>query len=97
MTTRRMSAILFALMLVAVACSTDGGGDSGYGEEIREAYLQACETERSPEFCACTLDEIESKILEEDFIRFAIEATEEPPEEYIEVALACLSAADLGE
>ncbi len=92
---RRVVAIVFAFALIAVACGDDDGGD-GFGSEIRDSYLEGCETEQNAEFCECTLNEIEKRFSEVEFIRFAIEATEEPPEEFIEVAFACLGEADLG-
>jgi hypothetical protein len=87
---RKLLAIVFAFGLIAVACGDDDGG-GGYSAEIRDAYLEGCEAE-APEgnFCRCTLDEIEKKFSQEEFIRFAIEATEDPPEEFIEIAFACL-------
>lgn len=92
---RKALAILFAFALVAVACGDDDGGD-GFSAEIRSSYLAGCEGEQNAAFCECTIDEIEDRFSEEEFIRFAIEATEEPPEEFIAIAFACLSEADLG-
>lgn len=87
---RKLIAIVFAFALIAVACGDDDGG-SGYSSEIRDAYLAGCEAEApDSDFCECTINEIEKKFSEEEFIRFAIEATEEPPEEFIEIAFACL-------
>jgi hypothetical protein len=90
MRTRRFIALFFASALVFVAC---GGG---FSSEIRDSYLAGCEAE-SPggNFCECTFDEIEKRFSEEEFIRFAIESAEEPPEEFIEVAFACLGELDL--
>lgn len=95
MKTRKLIAILFSFALIAVACGDDDGG-GGFSPEIRDAYLEGCETEQNSDFCECTMDEIEERFSEEDFIRFAIEATEEPPEEFLEIAFACLGEADLG-
>ncbi len=87
---RKLVAIVFAFALIAVACGDDDGGGR-YSSEIRDAYLQGCEAEApDSDFCECTINEIEKKFSEEEFIRFAIEATEEPPEEFIEIAFACL-------
>ena len=87
---RKLLAIVFAVALVAVACGDDDSGGS-YSSEIRDAYLEGCESEApTGNFCECTINEIEKKFSEEEFIRFAIEATEEPPEEFIEIAFACL-------
>jgi hypothetical protein len=93
---RKAIAIIFAFALIAVACGDDDGGGGGFGSEIRDSYLEGCETAQNSEFCECTIDEIEKRFSEEEFIRFAIEATEEPPEEFIEIAFACLGEADLG-
>jgi len=91
---RQAVAIVFAFALIAVACGDDD--DGGFSSEIRDGYLEGCETAQNAEFCECTFDEIEKRFSEADFIRFAIEATEEPPEEFIEIAFACLGEADLG-
>ena len=92
---RRAVAIVFAFALIAVACGDDDNG-GGFGSEIRDSYLEGCETQQNTEFCECTINEIEKRFSEAEFIRFAIEATEEPPEEFIQVAFACLGEADLG-
>ena len=92
---RRAVAIVFAFALIAVACGDDDNG-GGFSSEIRDGYLEGCGTEQNAEFCECTINEIEKRFSEAEFIRFAIEATEEPPEEFIEVAFACLGEADLG-
>lgn len=87
---RKLIAVVFAFALIAVACGDDDGGGS-FSSEIRDAYLQGCEAEApAGGFCECTLNEIEKSFSEEEFIRFAIEATEEPPEEFLEIAFACL-------
>ena len=83
--------------LLAVACGDDDGdGTGGFSSQIRDSYLDGCQGEQNAAFCECTFDEIEKRFSEEEFIRFAIEDTEEPPEEFIEIAFACLSEADLG-
>lgn len=92
---RRLIALVFAFALVVAACGDDDGG-GGFSSEIRSSYLEGCETSQNAAFCECTIDEIENRFSEEEFIRFAIDATEEPPEEFIEIAFACLGEADLG-
>ena len=90
MTIRRILALVFALALVVTACGDDDSDSSGrYSDAIRTSYLQGCEAE-SPggNFCECT---------EAEFIAFAIEATEEPPEEFLAVAFACLGELDIDE
>ena len=89
---RKLTAVVFAFALIAVACGGDGDGDGGrYSSEIRDAYLEGCESEApTGTFCECTISEIEKKFSEEEFIRFAIDNTEEAPEEFIEIAFACL-------
>jgi hypothetical protein len=95
---RKMLAILFAVALIATACGDDdSGGGNGFSSDIVDGYMQGCTTEQSVAFCQCTLDEIEKRFTEEEFIAFAIEATEAPPDEFIEIAFACLGEADLGE
>jgi hypothetical protein len=90
---RKALAIVFAFALIAVACGDD---DGGFSSQIRDSYLDGCQGEQNAAFCECTFDEIEKRFSEEEFIRFAIEATEEVPDEFIEIAFACLSEADLG-
>ena len=94
MKARKLIALVFAFALIAAACGDDGGGR--FSSEIRDSYLEGCETEQNTAFCECTITEIEKRFSEEEFIRFAIEATGEAPEEFIEIAFACLGEADLG-
>lgn len=99
MTIRRILALVFALALVVTACGDDDSDTSGrYSDAIRSSYLAGCEAE-SPggNFCECTLEEIEKTFTEAEFIAFAIEATEEPPEEFLAVAFACLGELDIDE
>lgn len=94
---RKALAIVLTFALVAVACGDDDGGNTGgFSSQIRDSYLDGCQGEQNAAFCECTFDEIEKRFSEEEFIRFAIEATEEAPEEFIEIAFACLSEADFG-
>ena len=94
---RKVIAIVFAFALIAAACGDDDGGGGRFSSEIRDSYLAGCEAE-SPggNFCECTMQEIEKRFSEEEFIAFAIEATEDAPEEFIEIAFACLDELDLG-
>lgn len=95
---RKALALVFALALVLGACGDDDDGGNGqYSAEVRNSYLEGCESQQSAEFCECTLTEIEGRFTEDEFIAFAIEATEEPPEEFVEIAFACLGEADLGD
>lgn len=97
MTIRKVIALVFAFALVAAACGDDDGGSSGqFSSAIRDSYLEGCQGEQNEAFCECTITEIEKQFSEEEFIRFAIEATEEPPQEFIDIAFACLGEADLG-
>lgn len=95
MVVRKVFAALFAFALLAAACGDDDGG-GGYSQEIRDGYLEGCTGQQNQEFCECTLNELEKQFSEEEFIKFAIEATEEPPDAFIEIAFACLDSADLG-
>ena len=45
---------------------------------------------------ACTLNELEDRYTQEEFFRFAIEASDEPPQDLIEISLACIGEADIG-
>ncbi len=76
----------------------DLGAPTGepYSPEIRDAYLEGCGGSQNAAFCECTLTELEKRFTQEEFIAFAIEASEEPPEEFVEITLACLSEVDVG-
>ena len=93
---RRLVVALLSLAMLATACGDDDSG-GGFSNATRNAYLQGCEVEGNEAFCECTIDEFEERFTEDEFIAFAIEASEEPPEEFVEVVLACLSEADFGE
>jgi hypothetical protein len=95
---RTTVAALLSLALIVAGCGDDdsGTGGDGYSSEVRELYLEGCMTEQNRGFCECTLDELETRFSETEFMAFAIEASEEPPEEFVEIAFACLSEADLG-
>lgn len=97
MKARFVAAVVMALALVAGACGDDDGGD-GFSPEIRNQYLQGCMTSQNQAFCDCTLDELEKRFTQEEFVRFAIEANETPPDPQIftEVALACIAEANPG-
>lgn len=102
--------ILIAMTMLATACSDDSpatetigfGSESGsgsgaqYSTFIRNSYLEGCGIEQNSSFCECTLAELERIFSEEEFIRFAIESTEEMPEEALEVAFACIDEMELG-
>lgn len=94
MRTRKVIAAVFAFALLAVACGDDG--DRRFSSGIRDSYLEGCQEAQSAEFCECTIQEIEELFSEAEFIQFAIEQTEEPPTEFIEVAIACIGEADIG-
>lgn len=93
----RLRGLLLALLAVIAlaACGDDDGTGQRYSEEIRNAYLEGCGGAQNADFCECTLTELEERFTQEEFIAFAIEATEEPPEEFVDITLACLSEVDL--
>lgn len=90
----------FVVTLVAVlalgACGDDDGTGDRYSDEIRNAYLEGCTGSQNAAFCECTLTELEKRFTQEEFIAFAIEASEEPPDEFVDITLACLSEVDFG-
>lgn len=94
----RLRTLLVALLAVAAmaACGDDDGTGDRYSDEIRNAYLEGCTGSQNQAFCECTLTELEKRFTQEEFIAFAIEASEEPPEEFVDITLACLSEVDLG-
>jgi len=101
--------ILIAMAMLVTACSDDSpatetigfGSESGsgsgaqYSTFIRDSYLEGCGTEQNRSFCECTLTELERIFSEEEFIRFAIESTEEMPDEALEIAFACIDEIDI--
>ncbi len=92
-------AVAIAVLLVGAlgACGDDDAvSGGGFSATTRSRYMEGCTASQTEEFCACTLNELEERFTEEEFIRFAIEATEEPPQELIEVSITCISEADLG-
>lgn len=93
----RVVAIVVLVVSMLGACGDDDTSPgSGFSATTRSRYMEGCTGAQTEEFCACTLDELEERFTEEEFMRFAIEATEEPPQELIEVSIACIAEADLG-
>lgn len=94
----RLRTALIALVTVATiaaACGDDDTND-GYSESTRDAYMEGCTDQQSVAFCECTLNELEERYTEEEFFRFAIEASDAPPQDLVEISLACIAEADLG-
>lgn len=97
-------AILVVIALVAAACgdddspaipfgsssTTSGAAGERYSDAIRESYLEGCMEDGNRAFCECTLTELEGMFTETEFIRFAIQTTEEMPPEALEIAFTCL-------
>ena len=94
----RLRTLLVTLLAVSAlaACGDDDGTGDHYSDEIRNAYLEGCTGSQNEAFCECTLTELEKRFTQEEFIAFAIEASEEPPDEFVDITLACLSEVDLG-
>jgi hypothetical protein len=94
----RLGTLPVALLAVVVlaACGDDDGTGDRYSDEIRNAYLEGCTTSQNQAFCECTLTELEKRFTQDEFIAFAIEASEEPPDDFVDITLACLSEVDLG-
>jgi len=97
MTTRKLIALVFAFALVLAACGDDDGGGNGFSDSFRQEFMSSCEAD-SPggEYCSCFLDQLEQNFTEAELIKFAIEGTEEPPDEFFDMALACIGEVDLG-
>jgi hypothetical protein len=91
----RVLALAVAMALAITACGDDdgSGGDDGFSDEVRSAYMEGCLQDGNQAFCDCTLDEFESRFSEDEFEAIALnfDATAEPPEEFFEVITACLS------
>ena len=91
---RRVWAIAVVAVVALAACGGNATGQQ-YSPEIRNAYLEGCGGSQNSEFCECTLTELEKRFTQEEFIAFAIEASEEPPDEFVDITLACLSEVDV--
>lgn len=93
---KRATAIAVLVVAALGACGDDDTSTSaGFSATTRSRYMEGCTSSQTEEFCACTLSELEERFTEEEFMRFAIEATEEAPQDLIEVSIACISEADL--
>jgi hypothetical protein len=93
---RTLLLTLVAVLALAACGDDDNPTGTRYSAEIRDAYLEGCTSSQNEAFCECTLTELEKRFTQEEFIAFAIEASEEPPEEFVDITLACLSEVDLG-
>lgn len=91
---RRVWAMAVIAVVALAACGDDDAGQQ-YSPEIRNAYLEGCTGSQNEAFCECTLTELEKRFTQEEFIAFAIEASEEPPDEFVDITLACLSEVDV--
>lgn len=98
MKVRTLLVAVVSVAMLVTACGDDDGGDAGFSTEVRNQYLQGCMTGQNQAFCECTLDELEKRFTQDEFVRFAIEASETPPDPQIftEVALACIAEANPG-
>jgi hypothetical protein len=94
----RLRIALVALLAVATIAAACGDDDDtgGYSDAIRDSYMQGCTGSQNEAFCECTLNELEKRYTQEEFIRFAIEASETPPDDLVDISLACIGEADLG-
>lgn len=93
----RVAAVVALVVAALGACGDDDTSPgNGFSATTRSRYMEGCTGAQTEDFCACTLDELEERFTEEEFMRFAIEATEEQPPELIEVSIACIAEADPG-
>ena len=95
MSLRTACVALITVALISAACGDDNT-NNGYSADIRNAYMEGCTGSQSEAFCACTLNELEDRYTQEEFFRFAIEASDEPPQDLIEISLDCIGEADIG-
>jgi hypothetical protein len=96
MRTKTLIVICLVAALSFAACGD--GGDGGFSEEARRAYLDGCLADGDAGFCDCTLAEFEKLYTEEEFEQLAatFAASDEPPEEFVEVLVACFSEIEGG-
>ena len=92
----RMRLMVILAVAVLGACGGTDTTSTGFSATTRSRYMEGCTSSQSEAFCQCTLDELENRFTEAEFMRFAIDASEEPPDALIEVSLACLAEAELG-
>lgn len=92
----RMRLMVILAVAVLGACGGNDTTSTGFSATTRSRYMEGCTSSQSEAFCQCTLNELENRFTEEEFMRFAIDASEQPPDELIEVSLACLADAELG-
>jgi len=95
MNKRAMAVAVLVVAMLGACGDDDTSSATGFSATTRSRYMEGCTTSQTEEFCACTLNELEERFTEEEFLRFAIEATEEPPQELIEVSITCIAEADL--
>lgn len=90
MTIRRLVAAAIVTALVAAGCGDDG--DTRYDPEVRRLFLEGCTQEGDPDFCECSLSELEKRYTQEEFVRHSIDAADgfDTPIDFVEVTLACL-------
>jgi len=92
---RTVLVAVLAMAMLAAACGDDDG-TGGYSDGVRDSYMRGCTGSQSEAFCECTLNELEKRFTEEELIAFAIEASEQPPDDFVDVARACIGEADRG-
>jgi hypothetical protein len=84
---RRLGALLGAAVLVG-ACG--GSGGAGFSEDFRRVFMNACTSGESETFCACYLDQLETRYTEAEITRVVISQSEELPEGFVEAGRVCL-------
>ena len=92
----RTFVVTLVVVLALGACGDDDGTGGRYSDDLRSLYMERCTPSQGEAFCQCTLTEYEKRFTQDEFIAFAVEASEEPPAEVVDITLACLSEIDFG-
>lgn len=90
--TKRLSAGILALALIAGGCGDDN--DGGFSTQLRDGFMDGCTESGSEAFCLCYLDELGKRFTEAELFAAVIDGSEEPPEGFIDAGLACASELD---
>lgn len=92
-----MRRLLIALLtLTMAACGGGSPAGPGFSETTRTLYLEGCTADNPAAFCACTLAALEDRFTEPEYLRLAVNGTDELEAAFVEISRLCLAEADPG-